>query len=80
MGKGRWLEKPWIVADCDKAQTHDFATRAEAEQWVRDQMISGQLVLYPDSAYRILSASEVRDIEAVGATIFDDFGESNKLS
>jgi hypothetical protein len=60
-----------------EATTRDFDTRAEAEQWIKSQMASGQLLLYPESDYRILSASEVRSIEAVGATIFDDFGESN---
>jgi hypothetical protein len=79
MAKGRWLEKPWVVANCDTAQTHDFATRVEAEQWVKGQMVSGQLILYPGSAFRILSAAEVRRIEAVGAMIFDDFGESDRL-
>jgi hypothetical protein len=75
---GQWLEKPWIVADCETAQTHSFDTRDEAEQWIKRQMVSGQLILYPDSAYRILSAAEVRRINAAGATIFDDFGESNR--
>jgi hypothetical protein len=79
MAKGAWLEKPWVVAHCEKGQTHMFDTKAEAEQWVKGQMASGQLILYPDSPYRILPAAEVRAIQAVGATIFDDFGDSNKL-
>jgi hypothetical protein len=55
-----------------------FDTKADAEQWVKGQMVSGQLILYPDSMFRILPAAEVRAIEATGATIFDDFGESNQ--
>ncbi len=74
---GRWLEKPWVVANCvDDEEDHLFETRAEAEQWVRRQTILGELILYPDSHYRILSAAQVRSIEAVGATIYDDFAES----
>lgn len=78
MAKGPWLEKPWVVADCDTAKIYNFDTRVEAEKWVRSQNESGLLLLYPDSAFRILSASEVRAIGAVGATLFDDFGETGR--
>ena len=30
--KGRWLDKPWTVADRAKGEVHEFATRREAEQ------------------------------------------------
>ena len=74
----KWAEKPWVVANCDTGRSHDFSTRVEAESWIKRQNGSRLLILYPDSAFRILSAAEVREIQAIGATIFDDFGESNR--